>query len=76
MPAQTPIGCRIVWLSIPAAISLSESPIIRLGMPHATSPSGWNAALPCAHRRPSCRSQLFIAAAKSFACVSSSVLYR
>ncbi len=37
MPAQTPMGCRTVLQSIPAATSLSESPIIRLGMPHATS---------------------------------------
>ena len=37
MPAQTPMGWRMVLQSMPAATSLSESPIIRLGMPHATS---------------------------------------
>jgi hypothetical protein len=37
MPAQTPMGWRMVLQSMPAATSLSESPIIRLGMPQATS---------------------------------------
>ena len=37
MPAHTPIGCRMVLQSMPGATSLSESPSIRLGMPHATS---------------------------------------
>ncbi len=37
MPAQTPSGWRMVLQSMPRATSFSESPIIRLGMPHATS---------------------------------------
>ena len=37
MPAQTPMGWRTVLQSMPCATSLSESPIIRLGMPQATS---------------------------------------
>ena len=37
MPTQTPMGWRMVLQSMPAATSLSESPIIRLGMPQATS---------------------------------------
>ena len=37
MPAQTPMGWRIVLQSMPAATSFSESPIIRLGIPQATS---------------------------------------
>ena len=37
MPAQTPMGSRTVRESMPRDTSLSESPIIRLGMPQATS---------------------------------------
>src|SRR5215472_6220373 len=37
MPAQTPIGCRMVMESISRATSESESPIISEGMPQATS---------------------------------------
>ena len=37
MPTQTPSGSRTVRESMPRATSFSESPIIRLGIPHATS---------------------------------------
>ncbi len=37
MPAHTPMGWRMVLQSMPLATSFSESPIMRVGMPQATS---------------------------------------
>src|SRR6202011_3823896 len=37
IPTQTPSGWRMVLQSIPGETSLSESPIIRLGIPQANS---------------------------------------
>ena len=34
MPTQTPRGWRMLWESIPLATFSSDSPIIKLGMPH------------------------------------------
>ncbi len=74
IPTHTPMGWRMVWLSMPLATSFSESPIIRLGMPQATS-TIWMA------RRTSMRASSMVlpfsavrVAASSLACFSSSAL--
>ena len=76
IPAQTPMGCRMVLQSMPAAMSLSESPIMRLGMPQATS-TIWMArrtsALASSTVLPFSRARM---EASSAACFSSSVLKR
>ena len=76
MPTHTPMGWRMVLQSISRATSFSESPIIRLGMPQATS-TIWMARrtsiLASSAVLPFSRVRM---AATSAACSSSSALKR